>query len=63
MNIVLIQYLAHELQFNPIFGPKLGEDQKKGLHLNLVRFFGCGPKTKVFASGGFRGGMHPPPPT
>ena len=25
------------LKFSPVFGSKLGEDQKKGLHLNLVR--------------------------
>ena len=30
----------------PIFSLKLGEDQKKGLHSDLVRFW---PKTKVFA--------------
>ena len=26
-------------KFSPIFRPKLGEEQKKGLHSNLVRFF------------------------
>ena len=26
------------LKFSPLFRPKLGEDQKKGLHSNLVRF-------------------------
>ena len=26
-------------KISPIFCPKLGEDQKKGLHSNLVRFF------------------------
>ena len=27
------------LKFSPNFCPKLGEDQKKGLHPSLVRFF------------------------
>ena len=26
-------------QISPIFCPNLGKDKKKGLHLNLVRFF------------------------
>ena len=26
------------LRFSPVFGQKLGEDQKKGLHPDLVRF-------------------------
>ena len=39
MNNVLIQ-------FSPIFCPKLGEDQKKSLHSNLVRFFWVRAKNK-----------------
>ena len=28
------------LKISPVFGPKSGEHEKKGLHSNLVRFFG-----------------------
>ena len=39
MNIV-------SLQFSPIFRPKLREDQKKGLHSNLIQFFWVRAKNK-----------------
>ena len=40
MNII-------SLEISPIFRPKLGEDQKKGVPPNLVRFFCAGQKQRV----------------
>ena len=35
------------LRISPVFGPKLGEDQKKGLHLNLGPKVGEHQKIKI----------------
>ena len=50
-NQVKTKKKRSSLKFSPVFGPKIGEDQKKGLHSNLVRFLAQDQvKTKKRAS-------------